>query len=99
MCTPLYTHRHPDKNRGDEDRAAEGFRRLAAAYQRLTSPSDAQAWEDLDLCEVLTEDFFAEAFQADLPPFELMYMWVLIFFLCWVGPLGVWCLLASGLHL
>lgn len=29
------------------------------------------------MCEdVLTEEFFAEAFAQDIPPFELMYMWV-----------------------
>jgi hypothetical protein len=60
--------------------AAEAFRRLAAAYQRLTSTvqhstAQPEPWEDLDLCEdVLTEEFFAEAFAQDIPPFELMFM-------------------------
>ncbi|KAF5828220.1 hypothetical protein DUNSADRAFT_18013 [Dunaliella salina] len=69
---------HPDKNRHDPVGAAESFRRLAAAYQRLTSAQHStaqQAWEDLDVCEdVLTEEFFAEAFAQDIPPFELMYI-------------------------
>ena len=73
---------HPDKNQDDPEHASEQFKHLTRAYQCLltgqdiqeATPDAEQAWEDLDLCQILTEDFFAEAFASELSSFELMYM-------------------------
>ncbi|KAL6763568.1 hypothetical protein V8C86DRAFT_2491670 [Haematococcus lacustris] len=66
---------HPDKTRQHVSASDAAFKRLVAAYQCLTQPAAAKTWAELDMSDILSDAFFAEAFAQELPAFEMMYMW------------------------
>ncbi|GFH19551.1 hypothetical protein HaLaN_16513, partial [Haematococcus lacustris] len=67
---------HPDKTRQHVSASDAAFKRLVSAYQCLTQPAAAKTWAELDMSDILSDAFFAEAFAQELPAFEMMYMCV-----------------------
>ncbi len=70
---------HPDKNLQDPAGAAEQFKRLTRAYQRLTNPGSGEQEQEhdgdaADWSQILTEDFLRDCCALDLPPFDLLHM-------------------------